>query len=248
MTAKNEPTPRAKDRLDLVKRFFSVAISIGVGSTLIQAKWIKEARLPQGEEAEQFFVVLLALYATILSWDGYLGSVDKKPLNGWWRFAIDIFLVIIYTILITTSNIPWHWLPILCFIFALYVAWDAISVWEYPGSFDRDYRCLSSRSLTVIRVYTLAILDWQGIDRGPLISLAWGAYFVVLWRLVHERHPEFSVFCVLAAAAAGLWLYRKDKERIGADGMRGFKMWQRALIILWLVACALLFPQVTIKI
>jgi hypothetical protein len=85
------------------------------------------------------------------------------------------------------------------------------------------------------------------MDRGPLISLTWAAYFVILW-IVHGLHPQFSVFWALLVAGVGLRLYRKDKDRTGADGMRGFKMWQRALIILGLVACALLFPQVTIKV
>jgi hypothetical protein len=248
MAIENEATPRAKDRLDLVKRFFSVAISIGVGSTLVKAKWISDGRLPNSTEAEQLFIILLALYATVLSWDGYLASVQKKPLNGWLRFAIDIFLVIIYTILIITSETPWRWLPILCLIFALYVVWDAASVWEYPGSFEREYQVGSSRLLTVLRVFSLAILDRRGIDRGPLISLAWAAYFVILWRVVHNLYPQFSVFWVLFAAGAGLWLYRKDKERTGADGMRGFKMCSRTLIIMGLVAGAVLFPQVTIKV
>ena len=52
MAIENEATPRAKDRLDLVKRFFSVAISIGVGSALVKAKWISDGRLPNSAEAE----------------------------------------------------------------------------------------------------------------------------------------------------------------------------------------------------
>jgi hypothetical protein len=123
MTIENKATARAKDRLDLVKRFFSVAISIGVGSTLVNAEWIKNGAFPNLTQAEQLTIVLLALFATVLSWDGYLASVEKKPLNGWLRFAIDIFLVIIYTVLIITSVKPWLWLPILCVIFAVYVVW-----------------------------------------------------------------------------------------------------------------------------
>jgi len=248
MTVENEATARAIDRLDLVKRFFSVTISIGVGSTLANADWIRNGFFPDRAHVEQFAIVLLALFATVLSWDGYLASVKKKPLNGWFRFAIDIFLVIIYAVLILTSQHAWFWLPILCLIFALYVVWDAVSVWEYPASFDCDYQAGNGRFFTVLRVYALSLIDRHGIDRGPLISLAWVVYFLMLWRVVHGQNPEFSVFWVLLAAFAGLLLYRKDKLRIGAGGVRGFRMWQRVLIILVLIACALLFPQVTIKV
>jgi hypothetical protein len=248
MTIRNEATSRAKDRLDLVKRFFSVAISIGVGSAIVSADWIKNGYFPDREQTEQLCIVLFALGATVLSWDGYLSSVEKKPLNGWFRFAIDIFLVIIYTVLIITAKKTWFWLPILCLIFALYVVWDSVSVLEYPADFDCSYRSGDWRLITVLRVYALAAIDRPGINRGPLISLVWAIYFLVLRYLVHERNPQLSVFWVLSAAAAGLFLYRRDKERTGADRMRGFKMWQRVLIILGLVVCALILPQVKITV
>jgi hypothetical protein len=65
MAIENEATPRARDRLDLVKRFFSVAISIGVGSTLVKSKWISDGRFPNSTEAEQLSIILLALYCPI---------------------------------------------------------------------------------------------------------------------------------------------------------------------------------------
>lgn len=253
MTVKNEESQQASDRRDLVQRLFAVAISIGIGSRLVSVDgpgWIKELRMPRGlEEWEHLFVLLLALYATVLSWDGYLASVRSKPLNDWLRFAIDVFLVIIYMILISTSNQTWHWLTILCIIFALYVIWDSASIWHYPRTFDRDFVDGSSRLLTIFRVYGLSVLDRPNIDRGPLISLAWGAYFAALWWTVWRlySYPYFSVFWLLLAAVVGLSLYRRDKRRIGADGARGFKMWQRALIIIGLVCCVILLGHVSIK-
>jgi choline-glycine betaine transporter len=86
----NVATDRAVDRLDLVKRLFAVAISIGVGNTLVNATWVRSGVLPAGHEIEQIFIVLFALSATVLSWDGYLASVRQKPLNDWWRFATDV--------------------------------------------------------------------------------------------------------------------------------------------------------------
>jgi hypothetical protein len=121
-------------------------------------------------------------------------------------------------------------------------------LWEYPASFDRDYQTGDWRLVTVFRVYALAILDRPGIDRGPLISLAWASYFLILQCVVHGLNPQFSVFWMLFAAAVGLLLYRKDKGRTATDYVRGFKMWQRVLMILVLVVCALLLPQVKITV
>jgi hypothetical protein len=200
------------------------------------------------QDFEQLAKLALALYATVLSWDGYLASVQKKPLNGRVRFTIDVLLVVLYMILIMRSDKPWFWLPTLCVIFSLYVFWDVASIWEYPSTFERGYQPHESRLLAVPRVYGLAILDRTGVDRGPLISLMWAGYFVVLWHLFRHVQASTSVWWGLIAASAGLYFYRRDKERIGIDGTRGFKMWQRLLIILGLVAGALLFPQVTIRV
>lgn len=248
MNQPNEATSRAKDRLDLVKRFFSVAISIGVGTKLVQAAWIRDGRWPEGGEWDALGVILLAIYATVLSWDNYLASVEKKPLNGWLRFAVDIFLVILYTVLISTADVPWRWLPILCAIFSLYVVWDAASIFEFPSSFVRSYRCGESRVLAIVRVFALSLADAPGINRGPLISLVWAVYFVLLWRIVHDLHPHFSSGWLLSAAGVGLWLYRRDKDRRAVDGARGFKMWQRTVIIVLLLACALGLPTITVKV
>src|SRR5258705_6031783 len=94
----------AEYRLDLVRRLFAVAISLGIGAAIVRADWITQGRVPEGQEVEQIAIVLLALFATVLSWDGYLMSVSKKPLHDWPRFAIDVFLVFTYMFLIVTSN------------------------------------------------------------------------------------------------------------------------------------------------
>jgi hypothetical protein len=249
MVLENKATTRATDRLDLVKRLFAVAISIGVGSSLLGADWLKKGQLPSStHDFEHLARLALALFATVLSWDGYLASVQKKPLNDRTRFTIDVLLVILYMILIIRSDTSWFWLPTLCVIFSLYVSWDVASIWAYPSVFACDHRTGQSRLFAILRVYGFAILDRAGIDRGPFISAIWAGYFVVLWCLFRRVYASPSEWWGLAAAFVGLYFYRRDKERIGGDGMRGFKMWQRVLIILGLVASALLLPQVTIKV
>jgi hypothetical protein len=244
MPIENTATPRADDRLDLVRRLFAIAISIGVGATLVKADWIKNGDWPSGKEVEQICIVLLALVATVLSWDGYLGSVRKKPLNDWPRFTIDVLLVFIYMVLIITSDKSWFWLPIICLMYALYVFWDALSILEYPASFDDSYRTGDSPFWTLFRVYGLAFANARGIDRGPLISLLWTVYFVALWRIIWDVYPGYPVVPAVILAGAGLGVYRWDKWFV-RSGVRGFTMLERLVIILALVGCVFLYAHVT---
>jgi hypothetical protein len=236
---------RQDDRLDLIKRLFAVAISIGVGASLVRAKWVQDATIPSGKQVEQIFIVLLALSATVLSWDGYLASVHRKPLRDFPRFAIDVGLVFIYMFLLVTSDKSWFWLPIICVIYVLYVCWDALSVVQFPASFDARFEQEGgSRLVTVIRVYHLAMVDRAGIDRGPLISLMWACYFFAMWALIWRFYPGYAVIPAVLFAGLGLAGYRIDKQRKRGD-VRGFTMIERTLIIILLVACVTLYGCLT---
>ncbi|MBR0852136.1 hypothetical protein JQ543_30680 [Bradyrhizobium diazoefficiens] len=236
-TAKEEP--QAGFRLDLVRRLFAVAISLGVGTAIVRADWVTQGRWPVGQEREQIAIVLLALFATVLSWDGYLLSVTRKPLNDWLRFAIDVFLVFTYMFLLVTSNKSNFWLPIVCVMYALYVLWDALSILQFPTLFDASPEAKERAGiLTMGRVFILAIFDRAGIDRGPLISLVWAAYFFALLAIT-RRFPAFNPYAALALAAAGMAIYRADKAK-GRNEVRGFTTFQRAAAFIVLLLAAFL--------
>lgn len=227
-------------RLDLVRRLFAVAISLGVGAAIVRAGWITQGRLPHGQEIEQIAIVLLALFVTVLSWDGYLMSVDKKPLNDWPRFAIDVFLVFTYMFLLVTSNNSNFWLPIVCIMYALYVLWDALSVRQFPTFFDASPEAQKrARILTVARVYILAIGNGNGIDRGPLITLVWAIYFFALLA-IKWRFPSFNVFAAISAATVGMIFYRWDKA-LHRKGVRGFSALERGAAFTGLLFAVVLF-------
>jgi hypothetical protein len=94
----------------------------------------------------------------------------------------------------------------------------------------------------VLRVFYLAVLNKPEIDRGPLISLIWAIYFVVLWRIIWDVYPGFPLIPAVIGGALGLGFYRWDK-RFERGGVRGFTMWRRTLIIVVLVACVLLYAH-----
>jgi hypothetical protein len=239
-TDEGAKTEQADYRLDLVRRLFAVAISIGVGAAIVNAAWVKGGRLPQGQEVEQIAIVLLALFATVLSWDGYLMSVRKKPLHDWPRFAIDVFLVFTYMFLIVTSNKSNFWLPIVCIMYTLYVFWDALSVLQFPKLFDTSPDAESRPKVqTLARVYFRAIGDASGIDRGPLISFVWAVYFFALLAIT-RKFPGFNVIGAVVSAALGMGLYRWDKAW-QRNGVRGFSALERAAAIIGLLLAVVLF-------
>jgi hypothetical protein len=230
----------AEYRLDLVRRLFAVAISLGIGAAIVRAEWITQGRLPQGQEVEQIAIVLLALFATVLSWDGYLMSVRKKPLHDWPRFAIDVFLVFTYMFLIVTSNKSSFWLPIVCIMYTLYVIWDTLSVLQFPMLFDTSANTESRSNVrTLARVYFLAIGNGSGIDRGPLISLVWAAYFFALLAIT-RKFPSFNVIGAVISAAVGMVFYRWDKAR-RRNGVRGFSALERGAAVIGLLLSVVLF-------
>jgi len=242
MTMAGEPNSKdlwADYRLDLVRRLFAVAISIGIGSAIISARWVKEGDVPNRTEWEQIAIVVLALFATVLSWDGYLISVHKKKLYDRSRFTIDVVLVFTYLFLFATSNHSRFWLPIVCWMYTLYFLWDALSVIQFPHLYDPDDQSKSNAISFVGKIYWNGLRDKPNVDRGPIITLSWMIYFFMLL-MINWHYPNYNVYGALCFGGCGLALYRHDKSyRVGAH--RGFRMRSRVAIIVCLCLTALLF-------
>jgi hypothetical protein len=217
------PTPspedvRAKIRDDLIRRLFAVAISVGAATTLAQMKWVQGGRWPCMAEWQQLFVLTAALWATVLSWDGYLFAIAERPLKKTSRFVIDILLVFIYMFLLMTSKLLIWWVFLHAFIYALYALWDLLTVYDWLPKYY--YRIETGAVQTVKGVYLGGLKDSQDVSRGPIITIAWGLYFWALYFLndrtlhwlgapgLNERIVGTSVLVVL-----GLYLYRRDKAK-----------------------------------
>lgn len=222
----------ATERGDLVKRLFAVAISIGFGSAVVTSGWVKSGSFPNAHEWKQIATVGVALCATILSWDGYLVSIRSKPLNGNFRYAIDVILVFCYMFLFVTSAHTSFWLPIICFMFLLYVVWDAATVIEFPEKYHNNPRL----GLSLIKdVYIGGVFGRPEVYSGPIITIIWGLFFGVLAILYGTVQMNHFVACLIAAAA--LNFYRRDKGTTNA-GVRGFRPLPRLSLVLILVLLA----------
>jgi hypothetical protein len=209
---------RAKIRDDLIRRLFAVAISVGAATTLAQMKWVQGGRWPCMAEWQQLFVLTAALWATVLSWDGYLWSIARRPLTKPPRFIIDVLLVFIYMFLLMTSKLLIWWVFLHALIYAFYVVWDWLTVRDW---LSRYYEHTKAGEVQTIReVYVGGAKDRPNVSRGPIITIVWAAYFWALYilndRALHwmgmpgltERIVGTTVLVVL-----GLYFYRKDKAK-----------------------------------
>jgi hypothetical protein len=238
---------RADIRADFIKRLFAVAISVGFATTLTKMNWVETGSLPGRREWEQLAILATGLIATVASWDGYLASIQAKPLNGYGRFVIDILLVFIYMFFLISSQRASFWLPILALVFVLYFIWDVLTVREYFSQYDASlvppgsdtYRVKFS---DVVRVYVRGLLNKPATKRGPIITLSWAIFFAALAVLNYLATARYQVFVACGFAIAGLILYRLDKNaKTPTANVRGYGMVYRVILICGLLGFAALY-------
>jgi len=197
----------------------AVAISIGFGATLARMKWVQAGRLPEPDEFNQTLALLTALLATALSWDGHLLSMRSTPLFDFWRFLINIALAFIYMFLLMASVHPGCVLRTLAIIFLLHVVWDVLTIREDVASYDHTLAGVSEPSAAQIwRVYVGGFVSKAQIQAGPVITLAWTIYFVLLAIIANGR-ADAHVRTACFFALVGLVGYRLDEAR--QRGSRG---------------------------
>jgi hypothetical protein len=215
---------RAKIRDDLIRRLFAVAISVGAATTLVQMSWVQNGRWPCLAEWQQLFILVAAMTATVLSWDGYLWSIANRPLRNFWRFAIDVLLVFIYMFLLMTSKLLVWWLFLHALIYTLYAIWDLLTVYDWMPKYYR--RPVPQQ--TIARVYLGGLKDSEDVSRGPVITIVWGIYFWALYALNFSGLNN-RIFVTTIFVLFGLWLYRKDKRE--QFPMRKRLIWLAGLLI-----------------
>jgi hypothetical protein len=234
---------RADARADLVRRLFAVAISIGFGATLARMNWVQNGRLPGPDEFDQTLALLTALLATVLSWDGHLLSMRSTPLFDFWRFLINIALAFIYMFLLMASVHPGCVLWTLAIIFFLHVVWDVLTIREDVASYDHARAGVAEPSARQIwNVYAGGFASKPQIQPGPVITLAWTIYFVLL-AIVANGRADAHVRTACFFALVGLVGYRLDEARqrgLGAD------MRRRGLVVAGALIAAVIYFRVLV--
>ena len=172
---------RAEARADLIRRLFAVAISVGFAATLARMTWVQNGALPGPAELNQTLILGTALLAAVLGWESHLLAMAEKPLFGFSRFLVNLVLVFIYMFLLMASAHPECMLWTLAVIFALYVAWDVLTMREQIALYDPAVAGESRATAAQIRsVYAGGFTGAAHVAPGPAITLAWSGYFVLL--------------------------------------------------------------------
>src|SRR6266571_5487771 len=94
----NGPPSRASESstfIDFLDPLFAVAIGVGFEGILLEP-WLKEWRIPKGQDLFSLFVFILGILTITLSWFGYHKSIRKMSIEGRGRFIVDIELLILY--------------------------------------------------------------------------------------------------------------------------------------------------------
>jgi hypothetical protein len=231
---------RAEARADLLRRLFAIAISVGFAATLARMSWVQNGTLPDHAEFDQTLILATALLATILGWEGHLLSMADRPLFGFSRFFVNLVLVFIYMFLLMASAHPECVLWTLAAIFVLYVIADIFMIREHFARYDQaatDAARASPREIW--NVYAGGFTGQAQIPRGPAITAAWMAYFVLL-AIAGNGRAYAHVRTTVAFAVIGLVGYWVDAASPPASAGRP-AMRRRALIMLASLIAAVIY-------
>jgi hypothetical protein len=200
-----EPSSTAKAREDFIKRLFAVTLSVGVASQIGRIMFDPSHASHQYDWQPVFdqwkTILLLAISLTIVvsSWEGYLGAIERLPLEDAFRFGIDIVLVFTYLMLTLSSQVYGLWFSIHTVIFFEYLVWDM------------------ARSNLDAYKQRQAVSPQRRHQLSMTITIVWFLDFVIIFLLEnYTRYFDSSLgFIMIAfAALAGVLLYRRDKKSL----------------------------------
>ena len=84
--------------------------------------------------------------------------------------------------------------------------WDFLTIALYRDKFVEDVESKPS----IIEVYLGGVIGKVIIDRGPIITIVWGIYFIALC-VMPARNAPYSTFFLAIFIMIGLGGYRIDK-------------------------------------
>ena len=210
---KNQPQPPTdeakkigKNRADFMRRFFSVAVSVGFASKLRDFEFLSSVRHTTHEQLHQFVLLILAMIVVVGSWEFYFRSIDEdeKPLRDTGRFTIDIVIVSLYIVLLQSVNSLSNFLLFIDVIVALYILWDVLTIRAYSKEFDVTQFGMKS----VLTVYSSGFL-LQG-KTGPSTT-AWWFTVITSVSVLHLIFPD-DFYVVTVGVAVAYLMYRLDQS------------------------------------
>ena len=149
-------------RADFMKRFFSVAVSVGFASKIGNLNFLSSMSAPTSDELHQTVLLISAMTVVVGSWEFYFRSIDPKPLVDLPRFIVDIGIVSLYIALLLSTGSLRVFLIYLLAIMFLYIVWDILSMYFHPSKYSIN----NKSAFTVFLVYVNGAMDTgQNQDR-----------------------------------------------------------------------------------
>lgn len=181
-------------RVDFIDPLFAVAVHIGFTHGIIEEQCLKNWNWPKGEELFDLGVFGLGFLTLLLSWEGYHASIIEKPLKGFWRFILDVLLVMLYVLILVKFKDFSAALSLLALTYLLFLVWDSFKIKEYP----EKYKPSEDRK------------GWLQRYRREVVTFVWFVVFTVLW--LSYRYECLSSVLVLPLAYLSTILYRVNKK------------------------------------
>jgi hypothetical protein len=199
-----------KDRVDLVKRLFAIAISVGFAVRVVK---LDTDGWPGCVEWEQIARLFTGMIVVIYCWDWYHRDIERKKYKYIGRFILDVASAFVYMVLLYSADRGSVWSFSLFLIFLLFVFWDVVAVWERPDRFGltsetgqpavtdqpevtgqppvTNQRQGSAAIWSAfIEIWTVYCNGWKNpsaLNRGPFVNFCWMLYFFGIWTL--GKHP-----------------------------------------------------------
>jgi hypothetical protein len=200
---------RSAGRADFMKRFFSVAVSVGFASKIGDFKFLSSLTVPNAEQLHQLVLLMFAMVIVVGSWEFYFVSIEKRPLIDWQRFTTDIIIVSLYIVLLLSVKNFDVFLFYLLLIMLAYIALDVLSMRAHP----RQYGLPKFSVSNVARLYKNGALNYTGKTEttkiGPFITLWWFVVYSLLFWFHLGCAAKF--YSVAVASVVAYIFYRMDQ-------------------------------------
>jgi hypothetical protein len=203
-----------ESRIDLIRRFVAVAISVGFATILVNMRWLKDGSLPDALEAEQLGRLFTSLIVILLGWAWYHRDIAKLTDISIIRYLLDAIVIIASLIFLASSLYEIQWLFALSVIFGLYVFWDALVLWESPTNATPQEK--------------------QGYRRSLGINFISMAYFIGMLFITYYSNAQLTTrayvsFIFVLGFLGWLW-YDGNKSKHGPVFESRFKDWMARIL------------------
>lgn len=162
---------------------YILAISVGLApgflgipgrAGLLSEEWVRTGAAPSGDARFDLAVFALGLLTISFSWFGYHRSLTSRPykydsLLSMFRFVLDVFLLVLYGVLLLQFKNFSSFLFLLALNYLGYLTWDTLKVIEFKEVLFKKREVATL--LAFVALVSLWLLTGR-VERGVLLAAA----------------------------------------------------------------------------